>query len=315
MHSRIELKDLRLIRRIAEHGSLTRAAALLHVTQSAVSQRLASLQHRLDLTLFEKCDGRLRATPEGLRLLDAASNVDRELTLAFEDLRHLKHGNEDRLRITTQCYTCYRWLPFVIRPMHARFPNTQIDVVPDATDDPYEALVRDRIDVAIVSDLSIPRGFREAALFDDELFAVMSQSHALARRRFLTPSNFEEQTVIVYSGRQHAILEEVLHPAGVSPGKLVEIRITEAIVELARFGHGIAVLSGWAFHDLEDRHGLAAVRITRGGFRRCWRAVSRKTARQEPLRTFIDEVRYVGNELDSHSWRAQMRTGMAGSRP
>ena len=310
MHSKIELKDLRLIRRIAEHGSLTRAATLLHVTQSAVSQRLTSLQHRLSLTLFEKRDGRLRATAAGQRLLDAARNVDQELTLAFEDLRHIKSGEEERLRITTQCYTCYRWLPFVIRNLHARFPRTQIDVVPDATDDPYEALMRDRIDVAIVSDRSIPRDFRESALFDDELFAVMSQSHALAQRRYLTPANFEKQTVIVYSGRQHAILEEVLHPAGVSPGKLVEIRITEAIVELARSGHGIAVLSGWAFHDLEDRHGLVAVRITRGGFKRCWRAVSRKTVDQGPLKAFIDEIRSVGHKLDSPSWRAQLRMGM-----
>ena len=307
MTSRFNIKDLDLIRFVAEGGSLTSAARRMHVSQSAISQRLSNLQLRLGARFFERRDGVMRPTTVGRRLLKASYLVSKELDATQADIDDLLRQRVERLRVTTQCYTCYRWLPFVMRDMHTSFPSLNIDVVPEATDEPYASIEDDRVDIAIVSSPQSESGFEEQALFNDELFAVMSSSHPLAKRSYLNQAQFSDQTLLLYTGQKHAILEEVLKPAGVSPAGLVQIRITEAIIELARLGQGIAILAGWSFNDQENLDGLVAVRILRGGFRRTWRAVINPLCDSEHVSSFVKIVRDTGKTIQEQDWRERIR--------
>lgn len=303
----LQSQDLELVRYVAESGSMTAAAKRLHVTQSAVSQRLANLQARLGVRLIERRNGLLQLTRAGARVVAAAKIVGEELRATLADIRRLTEQRDAQLRISTQCYTCYRWLPFVVRDMRGIYPELTVDVVPEATDAPYTALLEDRLDIAIVSNPDEDSELAEFPLFSDELFAVMSTQHPLAQQKFLQPQQFSEQTLILYTGNKHAIVEEVLTPAGVSPGLIMQVRITEAIVELARSGQGIAIIAGWAFDDLPDCGGLASVRITSKGFRRTWRAVVNERCNEKHVESLLACVRQVGstmaNATGSHSWR------------
>ena len=309
MNQHIDLRDLRLIRRLADNGSITAAARQLHVTQSAASQRLASLQRRFELPLFERTDDGFAITAAGQVLYAAAQRIDQTLFQAFEQLHRLGAEGHGRLRVTTQCYTCYRWLPAVIASVQQRLPQMEIEVVAEATDEPYQALRGDRIDLAIVSDEALPEGYDYAPLFDDEFYAVLANDHPLAGQQSVDPVDFAEQNVIVYSGRRHAIVERVLAPAGVTPRKLTQVRITEAIVELARAGVGIAVLAGWAFADLPDRSGLRALRIGRHGFRRRWHAATRRGYQSLGQQSVISSLQQVGAQLGLGDWRQQLGLG------
>lgn len=307
MKRNIENRDLNLVRIVSETGSLTAAARRLHLSQPAISQRLGKIQRQFDAALFERRDSQMRPTPIADRLVDASRRINIEYESAMSDIDILLAEKQQRLRITTQCYTCYRWLPFVIRDMHLQYPSVTIDVVPGATDTPHDALANDRVDVAIVFDTIADNSIAEEDLFADELFAVMSSAHPLSQRKFLNPRQFAGEALVLYSGDRHPILDAVLHPAGISPGKVIEVRITEAIVELARSGQGIAVLAGWAFRDLDDRSGLTAVRITRGGFKRTWRAAISRRCAQDHAQAFVQCVRGIGETIRNESWREQLR--------
>jgi LysR family transcriptional regulator for metE and metH len=306
---KFDSKDLELVQAIAENGSLTAAARLMHVSQPAVSKRLSNLQERIGSRVFVRKDGLMQETAVGERLLAAAATVDREMSAAKIDIGRIQEHRGQHLRLTTQCYTCYRWLPFVIRDMRNQYPDLELDVIPDATDDPYAALEENRCDVAIVSNPSANSGLQEIELFCDELYAVMSVEHALANRQFLNPSNLAAQTFVLYTGSHHPIVDEILRPAGISPARIIQVRITEAIVELARAGQGIAVLAGWAFNDLEDTRGLVAVRITRGGFRRTWRAAISRACPEEYALSLVECLRATGSALGASGWRERMRHG------
>ena len=316
MNWNIENKDLNLIRLIAENGSLTSAARRMHVSQPAASQRLANIQERIGAELFSRKDGQMRPTAIGDRLVAAAEASSRLLDETKADIKRLLEQRDGSLRIATQCYTCYRWLPFVIRDMRLAHPALSLDVVPEATEDPYAALVNDRVDIAIVSNPSSEFDFAEQILFTDELYAVMSTEHPFSKRRYLNPSNFTEQTLILYTGLKHAVTEEVLYPAGISPAKIMQVRMTEAIVELARSGQGIAVLAGWAFNDLDNKDGLVPVRITKGGFKRTWRAVINDDCSDAHVSSFVKYVRKAGEVLRSDQWRTKLQepATMSGSK-
>lgn len=293
---------------VVEDGSLTAAAQRMHVSQPAASQRLSQLQKRIGADLFHRIDGRMQPTAAGRRLAEAAESVARVLDTADSDLRDIIAGRSRRLRVTTQCFTCYRWLPFVIGEMHAIHDGLEVDVVPDATDNPYQALTDDRVDIAVMNHRQPDRPFREIKLFDDELYAVVHADHPLAGRRFVTPQNLSSESLVLYTGKKHAIVEEVMRPAGVLPHKIVQVRITEAIIELARAGQGIAILSGWSFDDLDNRDGLVPVRITRGGFKRTWCAVVRDDCNDEQVHSFVSSVQSVGRAMRRKTWRRDLQS-------
>ncbi len=302
----IGLRDLELIRSIAESGSLTAAARSLHVSQPAASQRLSAAQQRIGAELFLRRDGIMQATAVGKRLLQAARLIEQELDSTLLDIDRLQQHGRNSLRIATQCYTSYRWLPFVLRQMLSVEPDLAIDMAPEATEAPYQALAQGRIDVALVFNPVGGYEVREHALFEDEMFAVMHRDHPLASRHYLNPANFAQQTLVLYTGDRHAIIEQVLRPAGVSPGRLLQLRMTEAIVELVRAGHGIAVLSGWAFDDIDNKSGLRAVRITRAGYRRHWLAVTDANKNSEHVGSLIACLKRAGRLIHRRGWRRHM---------
>src|SRR5262245_59196293 len=107
----LEIRHLRLVAAVAEHGSLTRAGRELHLTQSALSHQLLDLEGRLRTQLFLRMGKRMVPTVAGLRLIEAARQTLPTLLATEESLRRLASGRESVLRLSTECYTCYHWLP------------------------------------------------------------------------------------------------------------------------------------------------------------------------------------------------------------
>jgi LysR family transcriptional regulator for metE and metH len=301
------MKDLELIRHVADSGSLTVAARQLHMTQSAVSQRLGKLHARLGIKLIERRDGLMQLTAAGHRVHAASKLIAAELGSTVADINKLSRQQGDELRIATQCYTCYRWLPFVIRAMREDHPLLSVDVVPEATDTPYDALRKDRIDIAIVSNSTAKKEFEERELFSDELFAVMNSTHELANERYLDAVQFAGQTLVLYTGDSHPIVDDVLAPQNITQFKIIQVRITEAIIELARSGQGIAIIAGWALDDFDDTEGLIAVRITKTGFKRKWRAVIAADRNEDYVESFLDSVQTIGTTIQNRAWRKKLR--------
>lgn len=193
----------------------------------------------------------------------------------------------------------------MIAHLRAERPELPVDVVPEATEQPFAALRAGRIDVALAMQPELDDDLHAEELFTDELYAVVADGDPLARRRWLRPADFAARTLILYTGRRQMIVEEVLAPAGIQPGRLMELRMTEGIIELARAGLGIAVIAGWALDDFGATDGLVARRITRQGFRRTWRGVTLDGA-DGPVAEFLDAVRVAGGTLAREGWRERL---------
>ncbi len=306
MGNHVSIRDLELVKAVDETGSFSAAALRLHVSQSAVSQRLRALTERLGVDLFERKLGVMKPTDAGKRISQLADAVCKEITAAFDDLDSIQHREKSRLRLATECYTCYRWLPFAIRDLQLEYPDLHIDVIWEATEDPIAALVGGQIDVAITSDLKSPANLGEWPLFDDEMFAILRSDDRLGKRTFVNARDFTDRQLIVYTGGESTVLQRILIPAGVGLGRIIKLQMTEAIVELVRSGIGITFLAGWAFNDLEDKSDLVAIRITRQGIRRSWRAVTSSANPRGHISRFIERLRQIGGHLDDENWRHQV---------
>lgn len=289
-----ELQDLRMVDAIATAGTLTAAARSLGLSQPALSLRLKQLEQRLAVRLYQR-DGRaMRATPAGDCLLETAREVLARLDAGERQIAALLRRRASRLRISTECYTTYRWLPRIALRLVQHAADLEVGIVAEATADPLPALREDRLDVAIVSHGVDQRGFKNWSLFDDELYAVCRSRDGLARGAVIEPAALQDVPLVLYTGRDHPILRLFLQPAGVTPGRITQVQLTEAIVELVRAGQGVACLSGWAFDALGESRDLVRLRLGRRGVKRTWHAVTRDEKPAPHIRRFIELVRQLG---------------------
>jgi LysR family transcriptional regulator for metE and metH len=288
----LEIKHLRLVSAIARTGSVTRAGDLLNLSQSALSHQLRDIEDRLSVSLFHRVGKRMVLTTAGDALLRTATQVLDIVGRAEDEIRKAGKSEAGLLRITTQCYTCYHWLPGLLKEYRLRHPNVDVQVDADATPRPIKSLLEGRIDLAIVSDRVRDRRLVEQPLFEDELLVIMSPSHRWAGRAAVEPKDFADETLIIYPPKEEStMLQRFLAPAGVTPKALQQVQLSEAIIELVKAGLGVAVMARWAVEPYVRAGSLRAARLTRKGFRRRWGAAMLRDMSNVPhAKDFIDLI-------------------------
>ncbi|HEV8269464.1 MAG TPA: LysR substrate-binding domain-containing protein [Thermoanaerobaculia bacterium] len=287
----LEVRHLRLVAAIAEEGGVTRAAGRLHLTQSALSHQLRDLEGKLGVRLFLRLGRRMVPTPAGERLLASAGSLLEEITRVEDDVSRLGEGRSGVIRLATECYTCYHWVPPVLKDFHRLHARVDVQILAADTRRPVEALLAGRIDLAIASTpLHDPRRVLVTPLFQDEMVAVFSPRHRFASRSLVAPKDFESENVILYCAPEESTLfERVLVPAGVVPRQITQIQLTEAIVEMVKADLGVAVLARWAVARELESGSLRSARVTGRGLRRRWFAARLRDPHAAPyLGDFVD---------------------------
>jgi LysR family transcriptional regulator, regulator for metE and metH len=286
----LEIRHLRLVAAVADCGSLTRAGDRLHLTQSALSHQLRDIESRLGAALFLRVGKRLVLTPAGERLLASAREVLARLHQTEHDIREMGRDHAGVLRLTTECYTCYHWLPPLLTKYRRKFPRVEVRIDVDATRQPVETLLAGKVDVALMSTPVRDRRLTATPIFDDELIVIAATTHPFAKKTHVKVADMHGETLLLYPPKEDSlVLNQVLLPAGAVPGRIDEIQLTEAIIELVKAGLGVSVIARWAVEPIVKSGALVARPLTARGLHRRWSAVMPKDlAKTDFVREFID---------------------------
>src|SRR5262245_40472580 len=288
----LEVRHLRLVKEVSGAGSLTRAGTSLHLTQSALSHQLRDIESRLGTPLFLRVGKRMMLTPAGERLLRSAEDVLTTIERTEEAIRNLAGAERGVLRLTTECYTCYHWLPSLLKQYRRAHPRVDVRIDVTATAQPIAHLLKGDLDLAIVSDPVRDRRLTAVPLFEDELVAILEPRHRLALLPFLRPEDFADETLLTYAAKEEStIYQRVLIPAGVTPAGFQQVQLTEAMIGLGKAGLGVAVLARWAVDPYIRAGMVKAVPVTKRGYRRVWSgAMLKDMARVPYVREFVDLI-------------------------
>lgn len=279
----LEVRHLRLIEAISRQGSVTRAGSVLHLSQSALSHQLKELEERLGFPLFHRVRKRMVPTRAGERLLAGSRSILDQLRSLEQELSSLCDDRGGVLRISTECYTTYHWLPARVCAFAQKFPRVQVRVVIEATGHPIEALVKGHLDLAIVSSTPPRQEVAYQPLFQDDMLVVLRRDHPMASRPHFPVASFADETLIVYNSPFEGFtFEQVLEPAGVRPKRLLEVQLTEGIVEFVRAGMGIAVLARWAVAPYLESGELVGIQLTDKPLKRQWSAATLRSEAPPP---------------------------------
>ncbi len=305
----LETRDLRLVRAIAEAGGVTRAGRLLHLSQSAVSHQLKDLEARLGLVLFDRRGRGVQMTEAGGRVLAMSREVLEAMSRLEADLRRGAQPARSRpLRIATQCQTAYYWLPRVLGELERLHPDVVLRIVTDATGEPLAALSDGRIDAALVIDRPTAKRVRSVPLFSDELVAVLPPGHPLTGKPFVVGADLAEETLLLpdVPRATQAYARRKLWPDGGAPRRTMRVPLPEVIVELVRAGQGVSILPSWSVSVPLARREVCAVRATRGGMVRSWRAAwPRGSELEAAIVTLADLLRGLGPQPRASEGRAK----------
>lgn len=299
MHSGIlEARDLRLVRAIYESEGVTRAAKQLHLSQSAVSHQLRNLEERLNVELFRREKRRLVITPAGNKLVELARLVLAPMLQAELEIRRGLALERAKLRVATQCYTAYHWLPKALLALGASHPEVELVIVSEVLADPLEAFEDKRIDLALC--VTPPRrgAFQRVPLFDDEMLLAVPCGHRLAKKSYVKGRDLASETLIqtsVSSAERERVAKLLFGKAPPQVGRVLRLPVAEAVLDLVQAGVGVSILAGFTLKTRVARGDLEAVRLTRRGLTRSWTGVYQKNSPMEgPIHTLISELRQAG---------------------
>lgn len=296
MRSILELRHLRTLVALRATGSLSKAATLLNLTQSALSHQIKAIEDCYEMALFERKSAPLAFTVPGQRLLALADQVLPQVDEAERDIARLGEGMAGQLRIAVECHTCFDWLMPAMDVFRARWPEVELDIVSGFHSDPVGLLHQHRAELAIVSDFSQQEqeaGIAYLPLFSYEMVGLVANGHALTARPYLRPQDFAEQTLITYPVPDEMLdlMRQVLTPAGIDPPRRTS-ELTVAILQLVASGRGIAALPLWAVRDYLARGYVAALPITKKGLTaRLYAASAESYAARPFVRDFVDIIR------------------------
>ena len=265
----IELRHLKAVTALAETGSVTRAAARLHLTQSALSHQIAALEAYLELPIFAREQRPLRLAPAGAQLLALAQRLLPEVEEVRRQLAHLKSAAAPReLRIAVECHTCYDWLMPAMDAYRELHPEVEQDLVPGFHTEPLKLLAAARAEIVIVSEAKRQAGVAYFPLFTYEMVALVARTHPLVGKRYLSARDFSGETLLTYPvpDRMLDLVRHVLKPAGVNPPRRTA-ELTVAILQLVASRRGIAALPRWAVQPYLERGYVAALPIGPKGLR------------------------------------------------
>ncbi|MBX3270641.1 MAG: LysR family transcriptional regulator [Sandaracinaceae bacterium] len=269
---RLDVRDLRVVLALGGAGTTAAAARTLHLTQSAVSRALAVAEDHAGVPLFSRTARGLVPTRAGEALLEAAPGLLADLVGLERRLREPPPAPR-RVRLVAECHMAYPWLAEVVLRLRRSAPSVHLEMPVEQSVRAAHALAEGAIDAALLTS-RVPPGLASTAAADDELLFLVATDHALADSPVLAPRDLARHPLLVPTVRtQDARFVRFAFGARRPRLQVERIAVTEAIIELARAGLGIAILSEWVAAPYLDAPapGLVARRLRKGPLRRRWR--------------------------------------------
>ncbi len=263
----LERIHLLVIREVENQGSLTAAANVLCLTQSALSHTMKKLEQAIGTDVWVREGRRLRLTQAGNYLLALANRLLPQLDQAEERLHQYALGERGTLRIGMECHPCYQWLLKIVAPYLAQWTDVDVDVKQKFQFGGIGALFAYEIDLLVTPDPLYKPGLHFVPVFDYEQVLVVKRNHALAKLDHVVPAQLSGEVLITYPVEidRLDIFSQFLLPAGITPKRHKVIETTDIMLQMVASGRGVTALPRWLVEEYAETMGIVPVRLGRKG--------------------------------------------------
>jgi DNA-binding transcriptional LysR family regulator len=230
---------------IADSGSFSAAATALHVSQPAISKRIAALEQRVGRRLFDRIGRHVTLTEGGRTLLPYARRVLQDVEDGRRALSHLSGAVQGRLTIGTSHHIGLHRLPPVLKAYTHAYPGVDLDLHFMDSEVACQAVLAGRLELGVVTLPTDPlAGLEAVAVWPDPLAVVVGPEHPLASRRTLRLTELAEFPAVLPDAATytHRIVTAELARQGIAPRVRLATNYLETLKMLVSIGLGWSVL-------------------------------------------------------------------------
>ena len=226
---------------VASHGSFTRAAEALGVSQPSVSQQIRDLERSVGLPVVQQKGRSIAVTPVGLELAEIGRRIALERERASRVASRHRDGHLGRLTLGASMTTGAHVIPKIIARLHAERPDAIMELRIGNTFDVAEMVTNDIVDIGIIEG-KIDRGELLVIPFASDRVICIAQARFDAPDEMLTPDDVRTSTLLVRedgSGTRQ-VVEEALSLQGFSFAQTLLFGTNQTITAAVIHGLGIA---------------------------------------------------------------------------
>ncbi|MDH1261675.1 MULTISPECIES: LysR family transcriptional regulator [unclassified Pseudomonas] len=262
----MDLATLNAFIAIAEIGSFSEAAERLHLTQPAVSKRIASLEQQLGVRLFDRLGREVNLTESGRALLPRAYQILNVLDDTRRALTNLNGEISGRLTLATSHHIGLHRLPPLLRAFTRAHPKVALDIQFLDSEVAYDEILHGRAELAVITLAPETREpVRAVPVWNDPLDFVAAPEHPLACMDSVALRDVAEHPAVFPGGNTftHHIVRRLFEAQGLTPNIAMSTNYLETIKMMVSIGLAWSVLPRTMLDDQVARLPLPGIQLTR----------------------------------------------------
>jgi DNA-binding transcriptional LysR family regulator len=241
----VEIRQLRAFIAIAESGTFTAGAVRVHVTQAAISMQIRQLETEIGAKVFVRAPRHVILTEAGEHLLHRARQILREHDAALEEIAELAGAERGRLRIgSASAMVLTDQLPRILKELRKQHPGAEISVTSGTSESLVEQISAGELDIAFVSLPVDVRGIQTDRLSEDQLVAIASPRHKLAKQKTISAYTLAGEKLILgeRGGNTRRLIDQFFAHAGVTLKVAMELSRQAAIRRMVEEDMGVGIV-------------------------------------------------------------------------
>jgi DNA-binding transcriptional LysR family regulator len=263
----MDINELKAFLAVAETESFSLAGEQLHLTQPAVSKRVASLEQELNTRLFDRISRKISLTEAGRQLLPRAQQMLYELEDIRRSISNLTGEVSGTLTMATSHHIGLRRLPPALKHYSRRFPQVQLDIRFMDSETACSAVQHGSLELAIVTLPTEPlTNLTTLPIWHDPLLFVVSREHPLANRKHVSLVDLANYPAVLVAQGTYTrrILEQALEPLGLQLKIGMATNYFETLKMMVSIGLGWSLLPESMTQDPELKIiDIAALQLSR----------------------------------------------------
>lgn len=240
----MDLRQLEIIRAIAETGSFTAAGDKLHVSQSAISRQILLLEAELGEPVFHRIGRRIKITPAGESLLQLSHRVFQDVQDTVAQVTEKQESLRGTMRLVGGMTVCLYVFPSLLAEVRRTHPHLDLKITVGSGERSIALLRSGSGDLGLVT-LPVDAADLEAVpVLEEELLLVTYPSHPLAKQREITPADLTRQPFILFETGSitRRLVEDFFTREHIAPEIVMETENVEIIKAMVRHGVGISII-------------------------------------------------------------------------
>jgi DNA-binding transcriptional LysR family regulator len=240
----MQIESFRVFRDLVESQSFSKAAQMNHITQSAVSQQIRSIEERFHIPLIERSSKRFALTREGELLYSTSKEIISSydtLQNQFNEMRNIVSGN---IRIATVYSIGLHELPPYIKHFLKEFPNVNVHVEYRRSNQVYDEVQSGTCDLGLVAFPSNKKNLKVESFKKDRLVLICAPSHELSSRKEVTLDVLSEEKFIGFEPDipTRRAVDKMFREAGIDPKPVMEFDNIETVKRAVEIDAGISIV-------------------------------------------------------------------------